>query len=97
MNSIEIIQEEINKLDNIDNWNDKITNIKKIKEQIVTEEENINGLIEELNKPKIKNNINIDKLINDFNGTNDIKLKIKNYQFMLGYINQLNEELFSTI
>ncbi len=91
------IETNINNLDNIKNWNDKIISIKSIKENIKFEEEKINELLLQLDNPKkLKMNSNdIESVIQKINESSNIEIKIKNYHKLSHYINKLNNELFS--
>ena len=97
MSSINKIESEIEKLDNIQDWNEKIDSIKKIKNDIKEEEEVINKLLNDLESDtrKIKKKkMDINEIMNCINNETDTTTRINCYHMLNNYIKQLNNELF---
>jgi len=99
---MEHIENKINELYKIEEWTHRVDEIKNIKSMIQNENENINNTLSSLDKninestnggrSKTKE-YNIDKIINEFNNVSLTK-KIKYYQFLNTYINNMEKELF---
>lgn len=95
LNMITNIQIKVDNLSNIDNWSERLNEIKQIKEEINKETTNINNILESLDKPtSITKEYNIDKIINDFNKV-DLSKKIKYYQYINNHIKNIENELFN--
>ncbi len=91
---IEHIENRINDLMNIDNWNEKIVEIKSIKNDIDIENNNINNFLSNLDAEIISNKeYDIDKIINNFSKY-ELSKKIRYYQYLNKYINNMENELF---
>ena len=91
---IEDIENRINDLMNIDNWNEKIVEIKSIKNDIDIENNNINNFLSNLDAEIISNKeYDIDKIINNFSKY-ELSKKIRYYQYLNKYINNMENELF---
>mgnify|MGYP000713419407 CR=1 FL=1 len=93
---------EVDKLDSIENWNDKITKMKEIKEKILLEKQKISDLVniivknefKDENKKK-KNKTDLDSLLLSFKNATTLEDKIKLYQLISSHINEVERELFS--
>ena len=93
---------EVDKLDSIENWNDKITKMKEIKEKILLEKQKISDLVniivknefKDENKKK-KNKTDLDSLLLSFKNATTLEDKIKLYQLISTHINEVEKELFS--
>ena len=93
---------EVDKLDSIENWNEKITKMKEIKEKILLEKQKISDLVniivknefKDENKKK-KNKTDLDSLLLSFKNATTLEDKIKLYQLISTHINEVEKELFS--
>jgi len=93
---------EVENIDSIENWNEKITKMKEIKEKISLEKQKISDLVNTIVKnefkdenKKKKNKIDLDSLLISFKNANTFEEKIKLYQLINSYINEIERELFS--
>jgi hypothetical protein len=92
---------EVDKLDSIENWNEKITKMKEIKEKILLEKQKISDLVniivknefKDENKKK-KNKTDLDSLLLSFKNATTLEDKIKLYQLISTHINEVEKELF---
>jgi hypothetical protein len=78
---------EVENIDSIENWNEKITKMKEIKEKISLEKQKISDLVNTIVKneykdenKKKKNKIDLDSLLISFKNANTFEEKIKLYQ-----------------
>lgn len=93
---------EVDKLDSIENWNEKITKMKEIKEKILLEKQKISDLVniivknefKDENKKK-KNKTDLNSLLLSFKNATTLEDKIKLYQLISTHINEVEKELFS--
>ena len=89
---------EVENIDSIENWNDKILKMKEIKEEISLEKQKlselVNIIVKNEFKPK-KNKPNLDSLLLSFKNATTIEEKIKLYQLISSHINDVEKELFS--
>lgn len=90
------IKDEIDKLPNIKNIDDKIKKIEIIKSEIEKNKNQLKKLIEDIdnNATHINNDINLDELKTKFYNSNDINKKINYYKLFANKINLLENELF---
>ena len=92
---------EVENLDSIENWNDKIFKMKEIKEKILVEKQKLSDLVNTIVKnefnesKKKKNKQDFDSLILAFSNSNSVEEKIKLYQLISSHINDVEKELFS--
>lgn len=95
MTTIEKFEVRINNLYKIENWTEKLEEIKNIKQDIDNEYENLNETLTTLNEPiQTNKKYSLDKIINDFENVSLTK-KIKFYQILNSQINDLENELFN--
>ena len=95
LNTVTIIQNKIDNLNNIDKWSDRLDEIVQIKDDINNETTNINNILESLDEPtNITKEYNIDKIINEFNKV-ELSKKIKYYQYLNNHIKKIETELFN--
>jgi hypothetical protein len=95
LNTVTIIQNKIDNLNNIDKWSDRLDEIVQIKDDINNETTNINSILESLDEPiNITKEYNIDKIITDFNKV-ELSKKIKYYQYLNNHIKKIETELFN--
>lgn len=95
LNTVTIIQNKIDNLNNIDKWSNRLNEIVQIKDDINNETTNINNILESLDEPiNITKEYNIDKIITDFNKV-ELSKKIKYYQYLNNHIKKIETELFN--
>jgi hypothetical protein len=97
------IEKEVEQLETIENWNDRVNRMKEIKEQISFEQERLGELInmilkddiKETNKKKKYDKLDLENLVNNFKQTDNIDEKIKYYHLITNYVNNVEKQLFS--
>lgn len=90
----DIIENKITELNNISDYQEKLEQIKNIKNDINKENIQIDYLLASLdNDIIIKKTYNITKIIDNFD-TYDINKKIKYYQYLNQYIKKVENNLF---
>jgi hypothetical protein len=95
-NTLEYFENKISNLNNIDKWENKLIEIQQIKDEITSENNNINNLLLLLDKETLNNKeYDIDSIIENFNKF-DTSKKIKYYQYLNQYIKTKENELFNT-
>jgi len=101
-NNYELLEKEIELIDKIEDWNEKILKIKKIKNKIILEQKKINDLINNIfkneneNTDNIDNNMDFNELLNYFKKSSELNEKIKYYKIISKYLINLEKELFIT-
>jgi hypothetical protein len=93
------IEKEINNLDDILDWSSKIKKMKELKEQIITQRNKLNSLIEIINSGDIKKNkkkkdLSLDDLLKQFEETENIEEKVKLFNQIQYVIKENERELF---
>ncbi len=107
-----LLESEIQELESIENWNDKIVKMKEIKEKITVEQQKLNeminmllknepvSLIQTQSKPdqdtKKKKKQDLETLVQKFKEADTIEEKIKLYNLISYHINEVESQLFST-
>lgn len=96
MTTIEKFETRINDLYKMENWTEKIEEIKNIKQDIDAEYNNLNNILITLNDQSIQSNkkYSLDKIINDFDNVS-LSKKIKYYHMLNNQIIELENELFN--
>lgn len=96
------IFKEVEELDSIENWNEKITKMKEIKEKISLEKQKLSELVNVIGKnefkdenKKKKNKTDLDSLLLSFKNATILEEKIKLYQLISLHINEVEKEVFS--
>lgn len=99
---MEELENELNQIDLLNNWNDKYIKLKELKSKISEEQENIKDLIEKINndepiyeikKKKLKG-LDLNELIDNFNNSDNLEEKIKYYDMINYYIKDMESQLF---
>ena len=95
---IEILEREIDSIDNIKEWSQKISKMKELKDKIINQKLKMNTLLESLNsnevkKPK-KKNLNLDQLLIDYEESDNLEDKIKLFNNIQYLIKESELELF---
>jgi hypothetical protein len=92
---------EVEDLNSIENWNDKIIKMKEIKEKISLEKQKLSELVNAIVKDEFKDNKkkknkqDLDTLVTSFKNATTLEDKIKLYQLISSHINEVERELFS--
>ena len=99
---MEELENELNQIDLLNNWNDKYIKLKEFKSKIFEEQENIKDLIDKINndepiyeikKKKLKG-LDLNELIDNFNNSDNLEEKIKYYDMINYYIKDMESHLF---
>jgi hypothetical protein len=97
------LETEVNQIESIENWNDRIIKMKDIRKKIILEQEKLETItssilkINEQIQPVSKKNKtqNLDNLINSFEVAETLEDKIKLYNNINSHINNIETQLFS--
>jgi len=96
MSNLIEIEAKIESLNNLENWDKRISLVKEIKEDIKNEDITINELLNNLDKVvTVSKKKKIEDVITEFDKVSDINKKIEYYQFLISHIKQLENELFT--
>jgi Zn ribbon nucleic-acid-binding protein len=96
----ETLEKEVEQIDSIQNWTEKVNKIKELKKCIVNEQEKLNDLVNTILKNeqsysnKKKKKIDLDYIVNSFKESENIDDKIKYYHLINYYVNQIEKQLF---
>jgi hypothetical protein len=99
MSNITDIEKEIDKLEKIPEWSEKIILMKNIKEKICEQKAKINQYIEMINsgvykKSKKMKNMTLDSMIEQSYNTTDMETKVSLYNNIQANIIEITSELF---
>jgi len=95
---IEILEREIDIIDDIKEWSQKISKMKELKDKIISQKLKMNTLLDSLNsnevkKPK-KKNLNLDQLLIDYEESDNLEEKVKLFNNIQYLIKESELELF---
>lgn len=95
---IETLEKEIDAIDEIKEWSEKINKMKELREKIILQKSKMNTLLESLNsneikKPK-KKNLNLDQLLIDYEESQNLEEKVKLFNNIQYLIKESELELF---
>jgi hypothetical protein len=99
--NIEILEKEIEKLESIENFNDKIIKTKQIREKIVQQKKKLEDLTNKMVKNEIfavkkpKKLPTLDTMLKEFEHAKDLEEKMKYYGWIYSYITEIENELFT--
>jgi hypothetical protein len=96
---IQDLEKEIDEIDNIKDWGEKITKSKEIKEKIINQKEKLNVLLTNLNvgefkKIKKKKDASLNDLFIEFEECKNIEEKVKIFNHIQSMIKDYELELF---
>lgn len=102
-----ILEKELEKLESIENWSERVNKMKEIKEKIALEQQKLNELVNmvlkddlaELNTKNKKtktDKLDLENLVNNFKHAQTITDKIKYYHLINANISEIEKQLFST-
>ncbi len=102
VNSKELIEleKEVDSLEDIKEWANKIKKMKELKEKIVLQKQKINNFIELINSGEVKKskkkkeNLSLDELLKEYNKTDEIEEKVKLFNLIQSLIKESELELF---
>ena len=101
------LEEEVQNLESIENWNEKINKMKEIKEKISMEQQKLSELVSMIIKNEVKTDVetkkkkskndkqDIDKLVATFKEATTLEEKIKLYHLINCQINEVEKQLFT--
>jgi len=94
----ETLESQVDDLESIENWTEKVNKMKIVKESIATEQEKLNNLAntifnDDIVKPD-KKKLNLDKLVNSFKQAKTLDNKIKYFNLIRYHISEVEKELF---
>jgi CII-binding regulator of phage lambda lysogenization HflD len=97
------LEKEVEELELIENWSDRVNKMKEIKEQITTEQQKLNDLVNIIVKDNIniysdkkkKNKLDLETLVNNFKYSENLDDKIKYYHLIQSYVNKIEKQLFN--
>jgi hypothetical protein len=102
-NTYNQIEQEVNELDLIENWNERVDKMKDLREKIIEEQDKLGKLINMVikNEPiqieiKKKKKQNLDNLVSNFKNATSLEEKIKLYYIINSYINEIETKLFDS-
>ena len=104
-----LLETEVNQLDSIENWNDRIIKMKEIREKIILEQQKLENITSDILKINSQNqsdskknknqnqnqNQNLDNLIHSFEAAETLEEKIKIYNIINSHINNIETQLFT--
>ena len=100
-----LLETEVNQLDSIENWNDRIIKMKEICEKIILEQQKLENITSDILKINSQNqsdskknknqNQNLDNLIHSFEAAETLEEKIKIYNIINSHINNIETQLFT--
>ena len=103
-NEMIALDKEIEGLDDIKEWSDKIIKMKELKEKITLQKSKINTLLETINSGEVKKNkktkkdkdskVNLDDLLKEFETCENIDDKVKLFNQIQMLIKESELELF---
>jgi len=93
------LENEIDEINKMKDWNEKVTRMKEIKEKIINQKNKINNLLYSLNESEFKKikkrkDSTIDDLLIDFENCNNLEEKTKLYMHIQCLIKESELELF---
>jgi hypothetical protein len=97
------LEKEVEELELIENWSERVNKMKEIKEQITTEQQKLNDLVNIIVKDNIniysdkkkKNKLDLETLVNNFKYSENLDDKIKYYHLIQSYVNKIEKQLFN--
>jgi len=101
------LEQDVQNLESIESWNEKISKMKEIKEKILLEQQKLSELVNmvikneskpenEVKKKKSKNDkLDLDSLVSSFKNATTLEEKIKLYHHINTHINDVEKQLFS--
>ena len=102
------LEQEVQNLDSIESWNEKISKMKEIKDKILFEQQKLSELVNmvikneskpenDVKKKKSKNDKqDLDSLVSSFKDATTLEDKIKLYYLINSNINDVEKQIFSS-
>ncbi len=95
------LETQVNQLESIENWTERVEKMKELREQIVQEQEKLSQLISQVIKNesgqfemKKKKKQDLDNLVSNFKNATTIEEKIKLYHIINSYITDIEKQIF---
>jgi len=99
------LEKEVEKMESIDNWNERVNKMKEIKEKITIEQQKLNELVNMVLKDDIKQDTDkkkkksdkpdLETLVNSFKNAENLDEKIKYYHLINSSVTDVEKQLFS--
>ncbi len=100
------LEQEVQSLESIESWNEKISKMKEIKEKILVEQQKLSELVNMVIKNETKSDAekkkkskndkhDLDTLVSSFKDADNLEEKIKLYHLINSQINDVEKQLFS--
>ena len=97
-----LLEKEVNQLESIENWNDRVIKMKEIREQILEEQQKLGELVSMVLKNDLPNQTetkkkkkqNLDNLVVSFKDASTLEEKIKLFHTINSHINDIESQLF---
>lgn len=99
------LEKEVEQLEAIENWSDRVHKMKEIKEKIASEQQKLNKLVNmvlkdevnEIDKKKKKpEKLDLESLVNNFKQADNLDDKIIYYHLINAHVNEVEKQLFSS-
>lgn len=99
-----LIEKEVEQLESIENWSDRVNKMKEIKERISSEQKKLNDLINMVLKDEVKadgdkkkkksDKMDLETLVNHFKQSDNLDEKIKYYHLINSHVSEVEKQLF---
>ena len=96
------LEAEVNELDSIENWTERVEKMKELREQIIQEQNQLAQLVSQVLKNesepveiKKKKKQDLDNLVSNFKNANTIEEKIKLYHIINSHITNIEKQIFN--
>ncbi len=95
------LETQVNQLESIENWTERVEKMKELREQIIQEQEKLSQLVSMVVKNesghvegKKKKKQDLDNLVSNFKNATTIEEKIKLYHIINSYITDIEKQIF---
>lgn len=96
------LETQVNQLESIENWTERVEKMKELREQIVEEQGKLSHLVSMVLKNetgqiefKKKKKQDLDNLVSNFKNANTIEEKIKLYHVINSHITDIEKQIFN--
>jgi NADH:ubiquinone oxidoreductase subunit D len=99
------LEKEVEQLESIENWSERVNKMKEIKENITVEQQKLNELVNMVLKDEVKeadkkkkktDKTDLESLVNIFKQSENLDDKIKYYHLINAHVNEVEKQLFSS-
>ncbi len=95
------LENQVNQLESIENWTERVEKMKELREQIVQEQEKLSQLVSQVIKNesgqvegKKKKKQDLNNLVSNFKNATTIEEKIKLYHIINSHITDIEKQIF---